>query len=82
MLLEIRDRTGMVPHVYFSWTESNPFLNLLRLIFVDAGEVAPVTREVGATAGQKCAGTGVNRAASWVRWSIPDWTEGMPAGGV
>lgn len=27
-------------------TEGNPFLNLLRSLFVGAGEVAPVTREV------------------------------------
>jgi len=46
VLLEIRSRTGMVPHVYFSWTEGNPFLNLIRFIFFGAGEVAPVTREV------------------------------------
>jgi hypothetical protein len=46
VLIEIRSRTGMVPHVYFSWTEGNPFLNLLRFVFFGAGEVAPVTREV------------------------------------
>jgi hypothetical protein len=42
----VRDRTGLVPHVYFTWTEGNPLLNLLRFLFVGAGEVAPVTREV------------------------------------
>jgi len=46
ILLAIRDRVGLVPHVYFSWTEGNPLLNLLRFMFVGAGEVAPVTREV------------------------------------
>jgi hypothetical protein len=46
MLLAIRDRTGLVPHVYFTWTEGNPVLNFLRFLFVGAGEVAPVTREV------------------------------------
>lgn len=44
--LAIRDRTGLVPHVYFSWTEGNPFLNFLQFLFVGSGEVAPVTREV------------------------------------
>ena len=46
VLLAIRDRSGMVPHVYFSWTEGNPVLNLLQFFFFGAGEVAPVTREV------------------------------------
>jgi hypothetical protein len=46
VLLAVRDRTALVPHVYFTWTEGNPFLNLLRFLFVGAGEVAPVTREV------------------------------------
>jgi hypothetical protein len=46
VLLAIRDRTGFVPHVYFTWTEGNPLLNLLRFLFVGAGEIAPVTREV------------------------------------
>jgi len=46
VLLAARDRTSLVPHVYFTWTEGNPFTNLLRFLFVGAGEVAPVTREV------------------------------------
>jgi hypothetical protein len=44
--LAIRDHTGLVPHVYFSWTEGNPVLNFLQFLFVGSGEVAPVTREV------------------------------------
>jgi hypothetical protein len=44
--LAVRDRTGLVPHVYFSWTEGNPVLKFLQFLFVGAGEVAPVTREV------------------------------------
>ena len=35
-----------MPHVYFSWTEGNPLLNLLKFLFIGAGEIAPVTREV------------------------------------
>jgi hypothetical protein len=46
VLLAVRDRTGLVPHVYFTWTEGNPLANLLRFLFVGAGENAPVTREV------------------------------------
>ncbi|MBT0772567.1 amino acid transporter [Kineosporia sp. J2-2] len=46
ILLEARNLTGLVPHVYFSWTEGSPFRNLLRFLFVGDGEVAPVTREV------------------------------------
>lgn len=46
VLLDIRDRTGAIPHVYFDWTEGNPISNLLRFLFIGQGEVAPVTREV------------------------------------
>ncbi|MFC9995819.1 amino acid transporter [Nocardia sp. NPDC127526] len=46
ILLAIRDRTGVIPHVYFEWTEGNPLINLLRFIFFGEGEVAPVTREI------------------------------------
>ncbi|WP_196814551.1 APC family permease [Nocardia sp. BMG111209] len=46
ILLAIRDRTGLIPHVYFEWTEGNPLANLLKFLFVGEGEVAPVTREI------------------------------------
>ena len=46
LLLDIRDRTGVRPHIYFEWTEGNPLPNLLRFLFFGVGEVAPVTREV------------------------------------
>jgi hypothetical protein len=46
LLLDMRDRTGLIPNVYFTWTEGNPVLNLLRFLFVGEGEVAPITREV------------------------------------
>ncbi len=46
MLLEIRDATGVRPHIYFEWTEGNPASNFLRFLFFGVGEVAPVTREV------------------------------------
>ncbi|QJT00292.1 APC family permease [Streptomyces asoensis] len=46
VLLELRDRTGQVPHAYFSWTEGNPVGQLIRFLVFGDGEVAPVTREV------------------------------------
>jgi hypothetical protein len=46
LLLDIRDRTGVRPHIYFEWTEGNPLVNLLRFLLFGVGEVAPVTREV------------------------------------
>ncbi|MFI1919978.1 amino acid transporter [Nocardia sp. NPDC020380] len=46
ILLAIRDRTGVIPHVYFEWTEGNPLTNLVRYLFFGEGEVAPVTREI------------------------------------
>ncbi|MFI5626476.1 amino acid transporter [Nocardioides sp. NPDC051685] len=45
-LLHIRDVTGVVPHIYFEWTEGNPVTNLLRFLFIGVGEVAPTTREI------------------------------------
>jgi hypothetical protein len=46
LLLDMRDRTGLIPNVYFTWTEGNPVVNLLRFLAVGEGEIAPVTREV------------------------------------
>jgi hypothetical protein len=46
LLLEIRDRAGVIPHVYFGWTEGNPLAQVLRFLLFGQGEVAPVTREV------------------------------------
>nr|WP_245998406.1 amino acid transporter [Nocardia pseudobrasiliensis] len=46
ILLAIRNRTGLNPHVYFEWSEGNPLINLLKFLFVGEGEVAPVTREI------------------------------------
>jgi hypothetical protein len=46
VLLHIRDTTGLMPHVYFRWTEGNPVRNLLRFMLFGEGEIAPVTREV------------------------------------
>ncbi|MCR2764124.1 amino acid transporter [Microbacterium sp. zg.B48] len=46
VLLEIRDRTGVIPGAYFEWTEGNPVSNMAKYLFFGSGEVAPVTREV------------------------------------
>ncbi|MFJ2866677.1 amino acid transporter [Kitasatospora sp. NPDC087314] len=46
LALTIRDRTGQQPHLYFEWTEGNPFAQFLRFFLFGQGEVAPVTREV------------------------------------
>jgi len=45
-LLHLRDRTGRVPHIYFDWTEGNPFTYLLKYIVFGEGYTAPVTREI------------------------------------
>ncbi|GAA3048594.1 hypothetical protein GCM10010448_34590 [Streptomyces glomeratus] len=46
LLLYVRDQTDCTPHIYFEWTEGNPFANFLRFFLFGQGEVAPVTREV------------------------------------
>ncbi|MCW2761751.1 MAG: amino acid transporter [Marmoricola sp.] len=46
LLLEVRDVTGVVPHIYFEWTEGSPVRNLFKFLFFGQGEVAPTTREV------------------------------------
>ncbi|GAB3466934.1 amino acid transporter [Kineococcus endophyticus] len=44
--LAVRDRTGVLPDVWFEWSEGNPLANIVRFLFLGVGEVAPVTREV------------------------------------
>ncbi|WP_028805044.1 APC family permease [Streptomyces sp. 142MFCol3.1] len=46
LLLHVRDATRCTPHIYFEWTEGDPFTNFLRFFLFGQGEVAPVTREV------------------------------------
>ncbi|WP_409461630.1 APC family permease [Amycolatopsis sp. GA6-003] len=46
VLLHVRDETGVQPHIYFAWTEGNPFKFLVRYLFFGDGDVPPVTREV------------------------------------
>jgi hypothetical protein len=44
--LEIRDRTGKPPDIYFSWAEGHPITHMLKYIFLGEGETAMVTREI------------------------------------
>ena len=46
LTLHVRDVSGVVPHIYFEWTEGSPVHQLLRFLLFGQGEVAPVTREV------------------------------------
>ncbi len=46
VMLHLRDITGLMPHVYFRWTEGNPLVNLVKFLILGEGEIAPVTREV------------------------------------
>ena len=46
VLLDISERTGQRPHVYFEWSEGNPLSNLVKFLLFGVGEVAPLTREV------------------------------------
>jgi hypothetical protein len=44
--LAMRDELGLIPHVYFDWTEGSPLIHFPRSILWGSGEVAPVTREI------------------------------------
>jgi hypothetical protein len=46
LLLTIRDRTGVIPHAYFGWTEGSPLLYVFKFLALGEGDTAPVTREV------------------------------------
>ncbi len=45
-LLQVRNETGQIPHVYFGWTEGNPLAYVLKFIFFGEGDTAPVTHEI------------------------------------
>jgi hypothetical protein len=46
LLLDLRDRTGCIPHAYFGWSEGNPIAYLLKFLAFGEGDTAPVCREV------------------------------------
>jgi hypothetical protein len=46
LLLDLRDRSGTLPHAYFGWTEGNPVVYLLKFLAFGEGDTAPVCREV------------------------------------
>lgn len=46
LLLNLRDQTRKIPHVYFGWSEGNPIQYLIRYLLFGEGDTAPVTREI------------------------------------
>lgn len=46
ILLELRNRTSKIPHVYFGWTEDHPINSAIKYIFLGEGETATLTREI------------------------------------
>jgi hypothetical protein len=45
-LLHVRDITGFVPHCYFTWSDGNPFVHIVRYVVLGQGDTAPVTHEI------------------------------------
>jgi hypothetical protein len=45
-LLYLRNTTGTTPNCYFSWTQGNPFVYLVRYILFGEGDTAPIVHEV------------------------------------
>lgn len=50
IMLDLRDKTHHLPHLYLGWTEGNPIGYILKYLFFGEGETAPVTREILRTA--------------------------------
>lgn len=46
LLLDLRNSTGVLPHIYFGWTEGNPLGYVFKFVFFGEGETAPLTREI------------------------------------
>ncbi|MFC7753175.1 APC family permease [Tsukamurella soli] len=46
LLMYVRDETGIVPEIYFQWSEMNPVANMGKYLVEGAGEVAAVCHEV------------------------------------
>ena len=45
-LLYVRDRSSMIPHCYFTWSEITPLANVSKFLFFGEGDTAPMTREI------------------------------------
>ncbi len=45
-LLYVRDRSSLIPHCYFTWSEVTPLANVARFLFFGEGDTAPMTREI------------------------------------
>jgi hypothetical protein len=45
-LLQVRDMTNKIPHLYSSWSKANPLQNTFNYVVFGEGDTAPVTREV------------------------------------
>jgi hypothetical protein len=45
-MLAIRDEIGVVPEIYFRWSEGNPVSNMAKFLITGGGEIATVSREV------------------------------------
>ncbi|MFI6884482.1 amino acid transporter [Streptosporangium canum] len=46
LLLYLRDRTGLIPQVYFHWPEGNPVIALLGYLVLGGGDVPQLTQEI------------------------------------
>lgn len=46
LALAIRDEYGIVPDIYFEWSDGNPIANMLKFLATGGGEIAVTTREV------------------------------------
>jgi hypothetical protein len=46
VMLAIRDELGVVPEIYFRWSEGNPISNMAKFLITGGGEIATVAREV------------------------------------
>jgi hypothetical protein len=46
LLLDLRDRTSVVPHAYFNWAEAPPLQQIVEFLVLGEGDIAPVTHEV------------------------------------
>jgi hypothetical protein len=46
LLIQVKQTTGCLPHVYFHWADVDPVINLMRFIFLGEGDTAPLTHEI------------------------------------